>query len=195
MKLKCLSTLLTTVLLSVSLQGCIFVAGAAIGAAATGAVVFDKRTAKQTDEDKAITKQIENRLSENADIQNSAHIVVVTFNGVVLLAGDVPNAAMQTQVSTIAKTVPGIKKLYNQIVISGKPSTLSKVNDSYITAKIKTQMVATESLESSQIEVVTVAGTVFLMGIVSHEQAEIATDIAQHVSGVVKVVRVFQYNE
>ena len=194
MKIKLLSTLLATTLLSVSMQSCIFVAGAAVGAAAAGAVVFDKRTAKQTNQDKAITEQIENRLNENADIENSTHVVVVTFNGVVLLAGDAPNAEMQTQISTIAKTVPGIKKLYNQVAISGKPSTLSRVNDSYITAKIKTQMVATEDLESSQIEVVTVAGTVFLMGIVSKEQAQIATDIAQHVSGVEKVVRVFQYN-
>jgi osmotically-inducible protein OsmY len=194
MKIKLLSTLLATALLSMSMQSCIFVAGAAVGVAAAGAVVFDKRTAKQTDEDKTITEQIQDRLKDNADIQNSAHIVVVTFNGVVLLAGDAPDAAMQTQVSTIAKTVPGIKKLYNQVVISGKPSTLSHVNDSYITAKIRTQMAAEQDLESSEIEVVTVSGTVFLMGIVTKDQAQIATDIAQHVSGVEKVVRVFQYN-
>ena len=195
MKLKLfIPTALAVILLSASMQSCIFVAGAAVGAAAAGAVVFDKRTAKQTEDDKAITEMIEDHLDDNAEISSSAHIVVATFNGVVLLAGDVPNAALQEQASTIAKSVPGIKKLYNQIVISGKPSTLSGVNDSYITAKIKTQMVATDSLESSEIQVVTVAGTVFLMGVVSQEQAQIATDIAQHVSGVVKVVRVFQYN-
>lgn len=194
MRTKFIPTLLATILLSASMQSCIFVAGAAVGAATAGAVVFDKRTAKQTDTDKAITEQIENKLNDNEDIENSAHIVVVTFNGVVLLAGDTPNAEMQTQAATIAKTVPRIKKLYNQIAISGKPSALSRVNDSYITAKIKTQMVATESLESSEIQVVTVAGTVFLIGEVNKDQAQIATDIAQHVSGVEKVVRVFQYS-
>lgn len=187
-------TALAVLLLGASMQGCIFVAGAAIGAAAAGAVVFDKRTAKETADDKAITEKIENRLDDNAEISSSAHIVVASFNSIVLLAGDVPNADMQQQVATIAKTVPGITKLYNQVVVSGKPSTLSRVNDSYITAKIKTQMVSTDSLESSEIQVVTVAGTVFLMGVVSKEQAQIATDIAQHVSGVTKVVRVFQYN-
>jgi len=194
LKFKFLTTALSLTLLGASMQSCIFVAGAAVGAAAAGAVVFDKRTAKQTADDKAITEKIEAKLNDNADIENSAHIVVVSFNQVVLLAGDVPNAEMQAQVSTIAKTVPGIVKLYNQVVISGKPSTLSRVNDSYITAKIKTKMVATEDLESSEIQVVTVAGTVFLMGVVTQEQAQIATDIAQHVSGVEKVVRVFQYN-
>lgn len=195
MKLKLLiPTALTVVLLSASMQSCIFVAGAAVGAAAAGAVVFDKRTAKQTEDDKAITQMIEARLDDNAEISSSAHIVVSTFNGVVLLAGDVPTQLLQDQVSVIAKSVPGITKLYNQVVISGKPSALSRVNDTYITAKIKTQMVSTDSLESSEIQVVTVAGTVFLMGVVNQEQAGIATDIAQHVSGVVKVVRVFQYN-
>lgn len=194
LKFKFLTTALSLTLLGASMQSCIFVAGAAVGAAAAGAVVFDKRTAKQTADDKAITEKIEAKLNDNADIENSAHIVVVSFNQVVLLAGDVPNAEMQAQVSAIAKTVPGIVKLYNQVVISGKPSTLSRVNDSYITAKIKTKMVATEDLESSEIQVVTVAGTVFLMGVVTQEQAQIATDIAQHVSGVEKVVRVFQYN-
>lgn len=187
-------TALAVLLLSTSMQGCIFVAGAAVGAAAAGAVVFDKRTAKQTADDKAITEKIENLLDSNAEISSSAHIVVASFNSVVLLAGDAPNPDMQQQVATIAKTVPGITKLYNQVVVSGKPSALSRVNDSYITAKIKTQMVSTESLESSEIQVVTVAGTVFLMGVVSKEQAQIATDIAQHISGVTKVVRVFQYN-
>ncbi len=194
MKLKFIPTALAMILLGSSLQSCIFVAGAAIGAAATGAVVFDKRTAKETANDKAITQNIEDKLDGNAGIQSSAHIVVASFNSVVLLAGDVPNAEMKEQVSTIAKTVPGIAKLYNQVVISGKPSTLSRVNDQFITATIKTKMVATDSLESSEIQVVTVAGTVFLMGVVSKEQAGIATDIAQHVSGVTKVVRVFQYN-
>lgn len=193
-KLKFLTTALSVTLLSASMQGCIFVAGAAVGAAAAGAVVFDKRTAKETADDKAIVEKIEDKLNDNPEIESTSHIVVVSFNGVVLLAGDVPNDAMRDQASAIAKTVPGITKLYNQVVISGKPSTLSRVNDSYITAKIKTQMVATDSLESSEIQVVTVAGTVFLMGVVSQEQAQIATDIAQHVSGVVKVVRVFQYN-
>jgi osmotically-inducible protein OsmY len=194
MKLRFIPTALAMILLGSSLQSCIFVAGAAIGAAATGAVVFDKRTAKETANDKAITQNIEDKLDANAGIQSSAHIVVASFNSIVLLAGDVPNAEMKEQVSTIAKTVPGIAKLYNQVVISGKPSTLSRVNDQFITATIKTKMVATDSLESSEIQVVTVAGTVFLMGVVSKEQAGIATDIAQHVSGVTKVVRVFQYN-
>ncbi|MBP9727506.1 MAG: BON domain-containing protein [Gammaproteobacteria bacterium] len=194
MKLRFIPTALAIILLGSSLQSCIFFAGAAIGAAATGAVVFDKRTAKETADDKAITQNIEDKLDANAGIQSSAHIVVASFNSVVLLAGDVPNDEMKEQVSTIAKSVPGIAKLYNQVVISGKPSTLSRVNDKFITATIKTKMVATDSLESSEIQVVTVAGTVFLMGIVSKEQAGIATDIAQHVSGVTKVVRVFQYN-
>lgn len=194
MKINRFAVLCITAVLTLSMQGCIFVAGAAVGAAAAGAVVFDKRTAKQTTQDKLITEQINNALNENPDIENSAHIVVVTFNSVVLLAGDVPDAAMKAQVSTIVKTIPNIKKLYNQIIISGKPSTLSRINDSYITAKIKTQMVAEQSLESGEIEVVTVAGTVFLMGTLNPEQANIATDIAQHVSGVEKVVRVFQYN-
>lgn len=193
-KIRLLTTALAVTLMGAGLQSCIFVAGAAVGAAAAGAVVFDKRTAQQTEEDKGITKQIEGRLNNVPEIESSAHIVVSTFNGVVLLAGDVPNEQMQQQVSTIARGVSGIQKLYNQTVISGKPSTMSRVNDSFITATIKTKMVATEDLESSEIQVVTVAGTVFLMGVVSPEQAQIATDIAQNASGVVKVVRVFQYN-
>lgn len=182
-------------LLGATLPGCIFVAGAAIGAAAAGAVVFDKRTAKETQQDKAITLQIEEKLQQNIEIEKSAHIIVVSFNQVVLLTGDTPNEEMRQQVVSMAQSVPGIQRLYNQIIISGKPSTLSRVNDSYITAKIKTQMVAAEALESSEIQVITVAGSVFLLGRVTQAQAQIATDIAQHVSGVIKVVRVFQYEK
>ena len=179
--------------LCLSLQGCLFVAGAAIGVGVVGAVVYDRRTAQETQQDKVITEQIQLKLNNAPEIKEQSKIVVASFYDVVLLAGTVPNPAMKEQAYALAKTVPGIKKLYNEIIVEGSASGLSSFNDSLITTKIKTQLVGDNDLNSSQIQVVTVNGIVYLMGRVTPRQADIAVDIVQHISGVTKVVKVFEY--
>lgn len=190
-----LKKILLISLLACSLQGCLFIAGAAVGAGVFGAVVYDKRTAQETQQDKDITKQIEESLNKVPEIKENSHIVISSFNQYVLLAGQVPNQAMKDEAFSIAQTVPGIKKLFNEIKVQGNSSTMSNLSDALITSKVKTGLVAEKNLESSEIQVVTVNGDVYLMGVVTKEQADIAVDITQHVSGVHKVVKVFEYRE
>lgn len=182
-------------LLSLSLQGCLFIAGAAVGAGIFGAVAYDKRTAQETQKDKEITKQIEDNLNKVPEIKQNAHIIITSFNQTVLLAGQVPNQGMKDQVFAIAQIVSGIRKIFNEIKVQGKSSTLTNLSDALITSKVKTGLVAEKQLESSEIQVVTVNGDVYLLGTVTQQQANIAVDIAQHVSGVHKVIKAFEYRK
>jgi len=178
---------------SCCLQGCLLLAGATVGAAITAGVVYDKRTANASEEDHKITETIQAKLSQIPEINNHAHIVISTFNRVVLIAGQAPNKVIEKEIIAITQTVPGIDSIYNELTINGNPSGMAKFNDSWINTKVKAKLAATDGLESSQIQVVTVQGNVYLMGIVSKLQGSIAVDAARHVSGVQKVVKIFKY--
>lgn len=184
--------LLTSI--SLSLSGCIFVAGAAAGAAAI-AVVYDHRGIQNTLEDNHIANQIIDRTRVVPALKNDSHVEVTVFNHIVLLTGETPTADLRNQAEALTKSVPGVAKVYNQLTIQDPTSTLTRTSDSWITTKIKSQMLTTDALKSSSIKVVTEDGTVYLLGIVTHSQADIATDIARKVSGVQKVIKIFRYQQ
>ena len=177
-----------------SLSGCVFVAGAAIGAAAI-AMVYDHRPLSDTVQDAKIEHSITDHMHTIPDLQKTSHIDVTAFNHVVLLTGQTPNATWKNQVEAIAAATPNVTKVYNQITIEGPTSSLTRTSDGWITTKIKSEMLASEDLKasSSSIKVITENGVVYLMGSVTHAQADTAVDIARHVSGVQKVIKIFQY--
>jgi osmotically-inducible protein OsmY len=179
--------------LALSLQGCIFVAGAAAGAAAIG-LVYDHRTVQNTLQDTAIVNKIVDKIRAVPELKNESHVEVTVFNRVILLTGETPTPGLRQQAEDLAKSTPDAGRVYNEISIQGPTSSLTRTSDSWITTKIKGQMLATEDLKSSSIKVVTENGTVFLMGIVKRQQADIAVDIARQVTGVQKVVKIFQYS-
>jgi len=178
--------------LAFALQGCIFVAGAAAGATAI-AVVYDHRTIENTIQDTDIANKVLTQIRQVPALHTESHIEVTVFNRVVLLSGQTPNGAWKQQAENVAKTVPGVTRVYNQITVQGPSSSLIRTSDSWITTKIKGAMLADEDLKSSSIKVVTENGIVYLMGTVKRQQADIAVDIARQVSGVQKVVKIFQY--
>lgn len=185
--------LLVILAIAFSLQGCIFVVGAAAGAAGV-AVVYDHRKLEQIMDDQKITNAIVDKIRADQELYTEkTHIDVTTFNHVVLLTGQTPTPALRQKVDAIAHSVQGVNRIYNEVIIKGPSSTLTRTSDSWITTKIKTQMLATKGLKSGTIKVVTENGSVYLMGIVTHDQADMAVEIARQVSGVQRVVKIFQY--
>jgi osmotically-inducible protein OsmY len=175
-----------------SLQGCIFVVGAAAGAAAA-AGVYDHRKVEKVISDEKITNKVVFNINHVPGMSDTSHISVATFNHVVLLTGETTSPDMRQQAEAAAHSVDGVQQVYNQITIQGPTSSLTRASDSWITAKIKTRMLATKDLKSGTIKVITENGTVYLMGIVTRDQADGAVDISRQVSGVQKVVKIFQY--
>jgi osmotically-inducible protein OsmY len=180
--------------LTLTLQGCIFVVGAAAGAAAV-AVVYDHRTISNTLEDTNIANKISDQLHAVPELRHDSHYEVTVFNGVVLLTGETISPPGRQQADEIAKAVKGVARVYNQITIQGPTSSLTRTSDSWITTKLRTEMLATKNLKSSSIKVITENGVVYLMGIVTQTQGSIAVDIARKISGVQKVVKIFEYKD
>lgn len=178
--------------LSISLQGCIFVVGAAAGAAAI-AVVYDHRTIESTLQDTQLANKISDRIRSYPYLRKESHIEVTVFNGVILLTGETPQPEWRRKAEELTRSLADGARIYNQITIQGPTSSLTRTSDSWITTKVRSLMLANEDLKSSSIKVITENGTVYLIGIVKRQQADIAVDIARQVSGVQRVVKIFKY--
>lgn len=125
----------------------------------------------------------------------TSRVVVTAYNGVILLAGQTPRTELRDQAEQAARLVVGVKKVHNELQIQQPASALARSNDSLLTTRIKTNMLVNSSVPSSDIKVVTENGIVYLMGIVTREQSNQATAVAQNVSGVQRIVRLFQYTD
>lgn len=176
-----------------SLQGCALVVVGAASAVTTAAVVNDHRSLQAITDDKNIEFTASNRISQNATLSQNSHIVVVSFNHAVLLVGQVPSEAARQRVESLIQALPKVARVYNELEISAPTSPATQSNDVWITTKVKTKMLETRDLHSGQIKVVTENGSVYLMGIVNHHQARLASDVSRRVDGVKRVVTLFEY--
>jgi osmotically-inducible protein OsmY len=186
--------LLLILVMALSLPGCIATA-IILGAVVGGRVVYDNRGTTTMLDDQNISYQAETNINNDSKLKNKVRISVVSFNRNLLLVGQAPTAELKEWVSDVVyKDNPKIKHVYNQISISEPISSVAATNDSYITSKVKADMLAEKGLNSSQIKVVTEDGVVYLMGAVSQSQSALAGKVASQVSGVKRVVKVFDYS-
>jgi osmotically-inducible protein OsmY len=176
------------------IMGC---AAVAVGgaAAATGTAVVDRRTTGTLVEDQTIEVKAIKAINDDAGLNDQAHINVTSYNTVVLLSGETPTDALRQKAMELVKNVDKVTHVYNELTIAAPSSLTSRGSDSIITTKVKTKLFADKKVSGVQFKVVTEKGVVYLMGIVSRAEAEIATDIARQTGGVQKVVKLFQYTD
>ncbi|HIF49962.1 MAG TPA: BON domain-containing protein [Thiotrichaceae bacterium] len=165
------------------------------GAAATGTAVVDRRTTGTLVEDQTIEIKAVQAIRADVELNEQAHMNITSYNSVVLITGETPTDAMRQRVMQLVKATEKVTHVYNELTIAAPSSVMSRSSDSYITAKVKTQMFANNEISGVFFKVVTEKGVVYLMGIVSHAEAEKATEIARQTGGVQKVVKLFQYTD
>ncbi|UJJ32490.1 BON domain-containing protein [Halopseudomonas maritima] len=152
------------------------------------------RTFGSTIDDQLIeTKVAVNVNKADAAIESEGRIVVTSYNGVVLLAGQVPRGDLIARASEAAKQVQRVKVVHNELTAAPRLSLLARNQDGLITANLKTRLLTDGTIPGSRIKVVTEAGVVYLMGLVSHQEADLAVQQAQQVGGVQRIVKLFEY--
>ncbi|WP_397451446.1 BON domain-containing protein [Pseudomonas sp. NA-150] len=139
------------------------------------------------------TKVAVNVAKANPDLDEGSHIIVTSFNGVVLLAGQTPRPELKSMAEQAAGTVQRVKKVNNELQVMPPSSILARNNDAWLTTKIKTQMLTDNTIPGSRIKVVTENGIVYMLGLVTQQEASRATNLVQGVSGVQKIVKLFEY--
>ena len=175
-------------------QGC---APVAITGATTAVstVAADRRTAGTMIEDEAIEIKSRLALSDLKEVNDRVHINFTSFNTTVLVSGEAPTEEDRQAVIDLVKNVEKVTKIHNEITIAAPSSLLSRSADTVISAKIKAKLIAEQDLSSLHIKVVTENGVSYLMGLVSEEEGDIATEVARRTGGVQKVVKLFEYRE
>ena len=173
------------------LQGCIEAAVVG-GAAATGVLIgTDRRTADAQLGDERIEWTAAARINER--FKDRVHVNVHSYNYVTLLTGEVPSAQVKTDIERLVSAVTAVKSIVNELQVSGLTSLTSRGNDTYITGRVKGAFVSANKFQANHVKVVTEAGVVYLLGLVTRKEADDATELARGTSGVTKVVRVFEY--
>ena len=153
-----------------------------------------ERTAGARVEDQSIeTKVIVNMKSQEPEFRK-ANFNVISHNGVVLMVGQVVSNELKNKASEIASQASSkIKRIHNELEIAGKTSLIARSNDAWIATKVRTLMLTNSDVPFRQIRVVTENGAVYLMGLIDQSNGDNAARLARNVSGVTRVIKVFEY--
>ena len=170
------------------LGGC--VGAAVVGAGAGALMIADRRASEVYIADQGLELRASSRISEKYG--DKVHVNATSYNRMMLLTGEVPTAEIKADVEKIATGVADVKSVANELAIAGPSSFGVRSNDSYITSKVKARFIDAGKFSAHVVKVVTEAGVVFLLGIVTQAEADAAVEIARTTGGVLKVVRVFE---
>lgn len=193
---RMLSHLLLPLLLASSLlSGC---ATAVVGGAAAGvAALHDRRSAGAMIDDQQIELKAKQVMSEHPDIDNATQISVISFNRRALLIGQTSDPEFSRQYATLIAELPNVKSVYNEVEEGAKGSFGDSAEDAYLTSKVKLSLVNTgiEDFDPTRVNVSTSLGRVYLMGLVTHEEASAVVKKVRGISGVKKVIDIFEYTD
>jgi osmotically-inducible protein OsmY len=161
------------------------------GAAAGYSAFEDRRSTGTQVED----QRIESRASSAIDQRFGwkVHVNVTSYNRQVLITGEVPDAVTHAEVEKLIAALPGVRTLSNELAIGPQSSLAARAGDTVVTSNVKSRFLGAKNFNAVHVKVVTEAGIVFLMGMVTEVEANAATEITRTTDGVKKVVKVFEY--
>lgn len=180
MKISFLKRLFLAVLIATQISGCAVVAVGGVAAGAT--IAADRRTPGVQVIDKGIELEAGNALAKR--FGDNAHINVTSFNQKVLLTGEVKDADIKGEAGAYVKGLKNARSVFNELIVGPNSSYTSRANDSYLESKIKTQMIFTDQLPSNSMAIVAEGSSIYLMGILTQNEADIAKKVASNTNGV-----------
>ncbi|WON72554.1 BON domain-containing protein [Nitrosospira sp. Is2] len=173
-------------------SGCALLVATGVAGVGTGvAVSQDRRTGGMFVEDQGIELKSDRRISEK--MGSNVHVNVTSFNRNVLLTGEVPSESAKKEIEQLVRDVDHVRAVTNEITVGPASSFTSRSNDALITSKVKGRFMDGGRFQINHVKVVTEDSVVYLLGIVTVDEAGSAVDIARSTSGVRKVVKVFEY--
>jgi len=181
---------LAAVFAPVGLTGCVPVIVAA-GVGGATLVATDRRSVGTQADDEAIELKIANEIA--ARYGESVHVNATSYNGIVLLTGEVPDQGVYASIGNIATSTDRVRSVHNDLAIGPLTPLSARSNDTFITSKVKARFVEANKFAANHVKVVTERGVVYLMGIVRSNEADAAAQIASTTQGVVRVIKVFEY--
>jgi osmotically-inducible protein OsmY len=188
MSMRLVYTLLLA-LFCACLNGCFPVVAVGMGAGAL--LAQDRRTSGAYVEDSAIELKVNDKISKQYPA--NVHVNVTSFNRNVLLSGQAPTDAVKMEIGKLAFGIENVRNVHNELVVSGVSSFTSRASDTMITSDVKMRFMNDKRFSADHVKVITEGGMVFLMGIVKHQEANAAAEVASTTGGVMRVVKLFEY--
>jgi len=169
-------------------------AGVIVGGAATSAVVAnDERTTGTFIEDQSIELKAMDAIRSNPELREQTHLSVTSYNQIALVTGQAPSEKLRKTAIDLVAQQEKVRRVFDEIEIAAPSSMVSRSSDSLLTAKVKTKLFTLENFDATKVKVVSESGVVYLMGILDKKEADAAAVAASEVSGVQKVVKLFEY--
>jgi osmotically-inducible protein OsmY len=151
-----------------------------------------ERTMGQQLEDESIETKAVVNIHAADDAFDQAHLVVVSYNGYILIAGQVHSEALKAQATEIVRKIRRVRRIYNELEVASPSSAMTRTSDTWITTKVKSYLLGSSGIEGGRVKVITENGVVFLMGLATQAEADRVADTASGISGVQRVVRIFE---
>jgi len=182
--------LTSIILLTAFIQACLPVV--AVGA---GATANDRRTAGTMIDDQNIEFKVYNLISKDPELSEQAHISVTSYNKIVLLSGQTPTAEMRSRIETLASSVEHVRRIQNELTIEDPNTLTTRSQDTWLTSKVKTSLLKIDmpGFDITRVKVVSENKTVFLMGLLTKEESEAVIDVVKKVTGIERIVKIFEY--
>ena len=188
-----LNTLLPVVILSALLSGC----GAIMSSAGAGPIEDDpgERTLGQQMTDESIETKAKVNINAADDGYDDAHLSIVSYNGFVLVAGQVPSEALKALATDVVREIEDVRRIYNELEVGPVTGAGTRTNDTWITAQVKSKLLASSDTPGTRVKVVTENSVVYLMGLLTEEEGDRVALEAAEVSGAARVVKLFEIIE
>ena len=190
--LRMLAATLAVLVISALIQGC---AGVVVGgAAATATAVHDRRTLGVYVEDQTIEFKAVEAIASDPDLENS-RIDVTSYNMVVLITGQTENQRLKARTGQQVAQLERVRRVVNELEIGSTASLGERTRNAALVAEIKFKLTSIEipDFDPLRVKVIAERGTIYLMGLLSQAEADAVTDLVSHISGVRRVVKVFEY--
>jgi osmotically-inducible protein OsmY len=182
--LNMLYPVLLTVLLTVSLT--------VLLTACSPVLRYEDSDFSKLDDERNETLALKNIRASHPSFKK-AHINVNSFKGYVLISGQVDSPELITVATDAISKMRNVKRIHNELIVAGPTSQLSRINDSYLSTKVRAMLSASENIQGNRIKVVTENDVVYLMGVITRQEADLAVEVARQVYGIQKIVKVFNY--
>ena len=151
-----------------------------------------ERTMAQQIADESIETKAVVNIRASDDRFDQSHLVVVSYNGYVLIAGQVSSEELKAKATDVVRKIREVRRIYNELEVAAPSSAMTRSSDTWITTKVKSWLLGNSDTPGMRVKVVTENGVVYLMGMVTREEAERVATVAADISGVQRVVRLFE---
>ena len=193
MKIRKTATIVLCLLCVPAIQGCLGVV--ATGTAAGAVTAQERRSPGTLIDDELIELKVRVAILQDGDLSNRTHVNATSFNGLVLLTGEAPGEALRTRITEIARGIPSVRGVHNEIAVEAPSTLIARMTDTVVTGKVKAALLQNKGVTATRVKVITERGVVYLMGLLRQDEADRATEITRRVAGVQRVVKVMEYIE